>query len=189
MTLFVGGQETTFSALTFIIYLLAKDERVQEKLYKEIIAYEAEAKALDGMIHLNYLNYVIHEGLRLFPPVWAIGRKAVSEDRISGVVISKGATMFISVYGLHRNPNFWESPLEFLPERFHNKIPNNIFMPFGKGPRACVGANFGFLEIQIILCLLIKNFKINLVRQEAIEVETLLTMLPKEDLWLYIVPR
>lgn len=188
MTLFVGGQETTFSALTFISYLLAKNTAVQQKLFTALQAHEVQ----DGLDHrhtLSYLNCVIHEGLRLFPPVWAIGRKAVREDQFNGITIPRGATIFISVYGLHRNSHFWEAPGDFIPERFNRKLPGNAFIPFGKGPRVCVGANFGFQEIHMVLYLLIKKFRISLVQDRDIKVETLLTMLPKEDLWLSMKPR
>ena len=184
VTIFSAGHETSSNGLTWTLYLLSQHPEIVAKL-------RAEAKAvLDGELptfhHLKDLIYtrqVLEEGMRLFPPVWAVGRYAAQSDEWNGHVIDKNTPVAVLIHLLHRHPDLWEDPEVFDPERFApDKVkarPNAHYMPFGGGPRMCIGNHFAMMEMQLILSMLIQTFNFELIDNQRIEMEALVTLRPK----------
>ena len=159
ITLFIAGQETTSNALTFLFYLISKHPEVEERLVDEI-GKAFKSNAPFSKDKMPYVEATIHEALRLYPPAWAISRKALDTDQIGDYEIPKGSTVFLSIYAIHRDPDFWSSPDEFIPDRFlDGNYDKQAYLPFGKGPRTCIGSNFALLEIKIVLSLLLNKYK------------------------------
>lgn len=137
ITLYVAGQETTSNALTFLVHQIEQHPEVKSRILESD----------------EYLNAVIKEGLRLYPPVWAISREALQDVEIGDLLVSKGDTVFISIYAMHRHKDYWENPESFNPDRFLEKGVNKnpAYLPFGKGSRFCIGNHLANLEMMIVL--------------------------------------
>ncbi|HET9225023.1 MAG TPA: cytochrome P450 [Thermoanaerobaculia bacterium] len=178
LSLVLAGHETTATTLSWCCHLLATHPEIQQNLREEVV------RALPADLpRLPYARMVVEEALRLYPPVWMITRRAVAEDRIGGYSIPAGSDILISVYTLHRHPDFWEAPEEFRPERFATR-PSQAYMPFGTGPRACLGRGFAFLEAILTLSLIVRSFELSPVPGKPPEAEPLLTLRPRNGLFL-----
>ncbi|MBL0340436.1 MAG: cytochrome P450 [Bacteroidetes bacterium] len=107
----------------------------------------------------------MEESMRIYPPAWIIGRKTIHADAISNYKISAGHNILISPYALHRDKRFWPEPEKFIPERFtpeeSKNRPKNSYLPFGAGPRMCIGNNFAMMEMQIVLTMILQNLNRN----------------------------
>ena len=143
---FVSRYETTAAALLFTSYLLAKNPEVQRKLQEEIDANFSDDKkaTYDNVSELQYLDMVLSESMRVYPPIPShIGRWAAEERTICGKVIPKHVAITSAVWVLHHDPRFWTDPWRFDPQRFapenRDKIVEMTYMPFGEGPRNCIG--------------------------------------------------
>ena len=142
---------------------------------------------------LQYCKMVIQESMRYIPSVWGIGREALEDDTIDGFAISKGATVGVSIFQMHHHPDYWENPEGFDPERFHPDVVNNlnkwVYMPFGAGPRMCIGNAFAMMESQIILSIISKQFQLNLRREIPVEFESGITLRPKNEMLMDVIKR
>jgi cytochrome P450 len=164
LTFIIAGHETTAVALSWTLWLLAKDQASQQRTFEE-----AKAVAGDGPIaaaHVEALSYcrqVIQEAMRLFPPAPGIGRQARVAMELGGVPITAGARVHIPVFALHRNARLWDNPNAFDPERFTadqvKARSRYAFLPFGGGPRICIGAGFATIEAAVILATLVRRFR------------------------------
>lgn len=144
VTLFVAGQETTTNALAFALYLLGEHPEEMERLRA---AYEKDAG--QGEAHLEA---VVKESLRLYPPAWAVSRVAIAGEELDGHEVPAGKTVFLSIYAMQRHPDYWEAPEAFLPGRWLDMAGRpEAYMPFGMGPRICVGEHFALMEMQEVL--------------------------------------
>lgn len=145
MNPFIPRYETTAAALIFTSYLLAKNPDVQRKLQEEIDNNfpDDEVVNLDNVSELQYLDMVLSESMRVYPPIAQIGRWAAEERTICGKVIPKHVAVLSAIWVLHHDPKFWTDPWKFDPERFSPENRDNIvemsYMPFGDGPRNCIG--------------------------------------------------
>ena len=161
ITMFAAGHETSATALSWLLLELAKQPGIVAKIRAEAELFET-VPTFDQLLKLPYTRQVIEEGMRLFPPAWTMTREALEDDEVEGKPILKGISVFMSIYELHRNPNIWKNPLVFDPENFS---PENVknrpkfnYLPFGAGPRLCIGLQFAMMEMQLILAALIKRF-------------------------------
>ena len=193
MTIFVAGNETSSNALTWTFYLLSQNPDAQEKMIREIDA-KLDAGLVLGFNTVNefhYVRQVIEESMRLFPPVWSIGRRTIEDDEIGGYRIEKQTNVLIPLIYLHRSEKYWEEPTKFKPERFapeiRNSIDRYIYFPFGGGPRLCIGNNFAMLEMQLILIVLYKRFRFKLQPGFKVEAEPIVTLRPKHGLMVNAV--
>lgn len=155
-TIFVAGHETTAQALSWTIYLLSKNPEIEQKLTQHIQEItQGESLKKEHVMKLTYVLQIIEESMRLFPPAWIFARRALEDDIIDGYPIKKEDNVFISPYVMHRSEKFWDNPTKFDPERFSSENKKNIdkfvYMPFGGGPRLCIGNNFALMEMQIVL--------------------------------------
>jgi cytochrome P450 len=171
MTLFVAGHETTANALTWTWYLLAKHADVRERLREE----------LAGDPQTPYLDAVLNETLRLYPPAWLLGRDARREVDIGGWRIRKGATVLLSQLVLHRSEQYYEQPQRFMPERWLNPppLPQFAYFPFGGGSRKCLGDRFAWTEARTELAHLVRRYRFELESDAPVEPDPIITLRPR----------
>ena len=165
-TMIVAGHETTALTLFWSLYLLASAPVEQERVLQEVRAVELDAdNAGDAFTKLSYTRAVVDETLRLYPPAFIIVRKAIGPDRIGDLAIPKGSMVSVAPWVLHRHVGRWRDPDAFNPSRFldaQQKAPRFAYLPFGAGPRVCVGAQFALAEAIIVLATLIQHFEVAL---------------------------
>jgi cytochrome P450 len=191
LILFTAGHETTANALSFTLLLLAQNNSVQEKLFKEVDTIDFESEnLLEQLTKLSYTKQCIEEAMRLYPPAYFFDRGSVAEDKIDGIDYKKDTVWLLSIYELHRLADFWEKPEIYYPERFspeRKKDFSSYYFPFGAGPRMCIGNNFAMYEMMMVIALLAKKFKFSTPTKE-IEINPLITLRPKEAI-LKFIPR
>ncbi len=166
-TMLLAGFETTSRLLFWAAYLLCLDPAEQARLRQEVAAFTPErVAALDDIQHWPRLRNVLLEAMRLYPPVTLVMRQAVGPDVVCGEQIDKGCLIWISPWVLHRHNKFWDQPTAFMPGRFAGKpnpwISEPAYLPFGGGPRICIGAGFALAEASIVLATLLSRFEISL---------------------------
>ena len=191
LTFIVAGHETTALALTWALYLCAFDPEVQDKARREVRAHLGPRTArVDDIMHLPYIRMILDETLRLYPPASIISREAVGPDTLVGHPVEKGRNIVIPIYALHRHERLWDAPNAFKPERFAKpkEIPRYQYIPFGDGPRICIGMNFSFQEAVIILATLLARFEFDLIDGATPRPEMILTLRPHNGLWLKVRP-
>ena len=194
LIMFVAGHETTANTLSWLWYNLSQSPEVEQKVYDEVArVVSGDAISLDELKELTYLDAVIKETLRLYPPGWWFARRAVEDDEIAGYFIPKGHHVWISAYVTHRHPDLWPEPDVFKPERF---LSDNIsdkerfaYFPFGGGPRQCIGNHFAMIEMKILVAQVIKRFKLNLVPEFEVVPVPVTTLRPKNGLHMQLTPR
>ncbi|TYA74549.1 cytochrome P450 [Seonamhaeicola marinus] len=181
LILFVAGHETTANALTFILKLLAQDNQVLKKVQNEVaVVHKKDLEPLKEIGHLNYTKCAIEESLRLYPPAWITDRVNIEQDTFKDYVLKKGTIVGASIYELHRNEKYWDNPNSFIPERFLEENRKDItpyYMPFGAGPRLCIGNNFAIYEMILTVSTILKNYNVE-SNNEEIEVNPLITLKP-----------
>jgi cytochrome P450 len=183
MTIFLAGHETTANNLAWTMALLGRAPEVERKMVAEANAVLDGAAA--GMEHVHRLPYamnVIKESLRLYPPVWSLGRRAVEDDLVEGYLIPKDALVFISPWAIHRLPEFWSDPLAFDPERWTVEDPRRAhgsYLPFSMGQRKCIGDTFATVEAQLILTTILQKVHLALVPGQTFEPEPVITLRPR----------
>lgn len=167
MTLFLAGHETTALMLSWAWRALALHPAILEKLQGEIDReLDGKTPAPADIPRLKYLDYFLHEVLRLYPSAYLIGREATEPCEIGGYDIPKGMTLWACQWVMHRDPRYWEEPLVFRPERWEDdplaKHPRLIYFPFGAGPRVCIGNTFAMMEAGLILATLLQQVRVNM---------------------------
>lgn len=184
LTIFSAGHETSANGLAWTLYLLTQHPDIVAKMRAEI--KEVVGDNLPGfqdLRQLTYIRQVIDEGLRLYPPVWGISRTAINEDEFRGVKIQKKDVVFCTIYNAHHREDIYKNASSFNPDRFapaHTKaLPKMSYLPFGGGPRLCIGNMFALMEMQLILVGLLQRFEFQLVADQQIEMEALVTLRPK----------
>lgn len=187
MTLFLAGSETSSNALAWTLLLLSNYHKENNKVLDEIHSVVSEGlSGLDALKSLKYLNLVMQEALRMYPPAWILAREAIQDDEIGGIKIKKGSQVYISIHGMHQHPKYWNEPEKFIPERFNdNQRPKYSYFPFGGGPRFCIGAELAKMEIILTLYKLLQHFKFQNIN-DVVFPEPLITLRPKNGLYLKI---
>jgi cytochrome P450 len=183
MTIFMTGHETTANALTWAWYLLAQHPDVARRMQAELNeVLGGRPPALEDLQHLKYTTMVFNEALRLYPPIWVFSRLVKEKDQIDGFEIPAKSTVFISPYALHRRPDFWENPEGFDPDRFDSeksaKVPRYAYIPFGGGPRECIGINLAMMEGPLILATIAQRYQLHLLPGHRVEMDPSITLRP-----------
>ncbi|XP_020833439.1 cytochrome P450 3A24-like [Phascolarctos cinereus] len=169
-----AGYETTSSVLSFFFYNLATHPEIQQKLQEEIDAVfpSKEAVTYDALVQMEYLDMVIHENLRLFPITSRIERVAKKTVELNGLRIPKGTVVMTPSFALHRDPEYWPEPEEFRPERFSKGNKDNmnpyVYLPFGAGPRNCIGMRFALMSMKVAICRLLQEFSFRTCKETQI---------------------
>ena len=194
VTIFMAGHETTAQALSWTFYLLSQHPDVEGKLHDELAAVLAgRTPRYEDLARLRYTRMVIEESMRLFPPAHTIGRQPVDNDEVLGHRIPAGSTVLIHPWLLHRKPALWEDPDRFDPERFAPertaKHPRFAYIPFGAGPRICIGAAFAMAEAIIILATIAQCYRLRLKPGCPVEPQGLITLRPRHGLQMTLERR
>jgi cytochrome P450 len=173
MTMFIAGHETTAGVLSWTWYLLSKHADVEQRLHAELAdVLGGRAPTLDDVPRLAFTRAILDEAMRLYPPVWVFPRSAVDDDEIGGYRIPRGSMLLLSPYITHRLPDLWDNPERFDPERFlpgRPPQPGFTFVPFGDGPRTCIGSHFAVLEMQLVLATLAQRYRMELTPGQLVE--------------------
>lgn len=174
VTLFAAGHETTSNALTWTWYLLAEHPHVEEKLHEELDrVLNGRSPTLADLDNLPYTEAVIKESMRLYPPVWLLMIRASNELlALNGYQIEPGSWIWVSPYVTHRSAQYFPNPSRFDPERFlgsnAGEIPRYAYIPFGAGPRVCIGNSFAMMEARLILATIAQKYCLGLVPGQEI---------------------
>ena len=192
--LFIAGHDTSTNALSWAWYLLCKHPEVLEKLKEEIHRVLPDDEiTFERLMQLEYTQQVIEEAIRIFPPVWVTNRIAVEDDEFKGIPIKKGTTMATYFYGLYHSPKVWDNPESFQPERFvkdKKKARHKFsFLPFGGGPRMCIGKQFATIEMKLVLAKMVKRYQLDLVPGQNIEPNPMINLHPKNGIKMKVGKR
>ncbi len=191
LTFFLAGHETSAVALTWGFYELSRNPAVENKLRNEVLeTFGKKPITLSDLPKLTYCKQVCQEILRLYPPAWAIAREAIEDDALGDFYIQKGDSVVINTYWLHRNPEHWQNPTEFLPERWEVENSNQhkfAYAPFGGGPRLCIGNHFAMMEMQIVLASVLRKYQLQF-HTEPNGFDCALTLRPKSDVMVSLSP-
>ena len=191
LTFIVAGHETTALTLAWSLYLMGFDQTTQEKARTEAQSVlQGRAATGSDVDNLPYIRQIIEEALRLYPPAGIISRSARRPDTLGGREIRTGDTVMIPIYALGRNKLLWDDPDAFRPERFDDRknIDRYAYLPFGDGPRICIGASFALQEAVIILATLLSRFRFTPVPGKDPEPVMILTLRPEGGVWLKADP-
>jgi cytochrome P450 len=183
-TFLLAGQETTSLALTWLWYLLSQHPPAQRRLEEEIdTVLRGRPPEYTDLANLPYTRMAIDEAMRLYPPAWGFSRQALADDELRGFHLPRGWLAFVIPYVLHRLPAFWEDPEAFDPERFLPERsadrPKFAYLPFGAGPRQCIGNHFALIEMQLIVATLAQRYRLRLVPGHRVEPWALITLRPR----------
>jgi cytochrome P450 len=201
ITLFLAGHETTANALAWTFYLLSQHPEVEARLHAELDAVlgppssgpPPRAPSYDDLPRLPYVEQVIKESLRLYPPAFMVVRRAHQDTEIGGFPVPAGSEIVVWTYLTHRDPRWFPEPDRFRPERFapdeEAKIPKLAYAPFGAGPRACIGKGFAMVEARLLLATLAHRLRFELPPGHHVEPEPRVTLRPKGGLRMTIRPR
>lgn len=187
MGLLLAGHETTANALTWTFYLLSQDLWASDRIRNEVDRELGDRLPTSvDLPRLTYLRQVLDESLRLYPPAWIIGRRAIQDDEIGGYYVPADTVIAICIYTLHRHPTFWEQPDRFDPDRFTPervaKRDKNVYIPFSIGPRQCIGNSFGLMEASLILAGIAQRFELHLLPGIEVQPQPLFVLRPNRDL-------
>jgi len=189
MTLFLAGHETTANALSWTWLLLGQHPEVEEKLVEELRrVLGGRAPTASVLPRLTYTEMVLREAMRLYPPVWVIGRRALAPFRLGNYELPAETNVVMSQLITHRDAKYFPEPERFDPDRWRPNDPRNLslprfaYFPFGGGPRVCIGAGFSMMEAVLLLATIAQNFKLTLVPGQTIEKLPSVTLRPKSGI-------
>lgn len=193
ITLFVAGHETTAAALTWAWLLLAQHPDVAERLYAEVDrVLGGQPVTFEKLRDLPLLDAVIKETLRLYPPAFSFGRTVLRPFQIGPHAFPKGAIVLISPFVTHRRPSLYAAPDEFRPERFlsqETQPDRYAYLPFGAGPRVCLGNMFAMMEAAVILATMVQHVRLERTDHAPVERDTLITLRPRDPLTVRVTRR
>jgi cytochrome P450 len=183
-TFLLAGQETTSLALTWTWYLLSQNPNARQRLEAELDAVLGDREpAFTDLVNLPYARMVVDEAMRIYPPAWGFSRQALADDELGGFHLPRGWLAFVMPYVLHRLPAFWPDPEVFDPDRFLPERvaerPKFVYLPFGAGPRQCIGNQFALLEAQLSVACIAQRYRLHLVPGHPVEPWPLITLRPR----------
>ena len=193
MTLFIAGHETTANALAWTWHLLAEHDDVRVKMKAEIDAVLGPDRmpGLEDVAKLPYTTAVLSEAMRIYPPVWVVGRRALEDVTIGDYEVPRRTIVITSQYLIHRDERFWPDPLEFRPERWLDEAaqaarPKFAYFPFGGGGRVCIGEAFAWTEGAILLAVMARRWRFEPVPGHEIAINPTVTLRPKHGLKMIV---
>jgi cytochrome P450 len=187
VTLLLAGHETTANALSWTWYLLASNTDSESKLHAEIDrALGGRLPSVDDLPNLPYTEKVLREAMRLYPPAWGLGRRAVREFETGGYQIPTDSILFACPYVTQRDARWFVDPLRFDPDRWtpelETALPRFAYFPFGGGPRQCIGEHFAWLEGVLLLAVFAQKWRLRLVPDHKVEMQPSITLRPKNGI-------
>jgi cytochrome P450 len=193
LTIFLAGHETTANALTWTWYLLSQNPQMEARLYAEVDALGDRLPTYEDMAALPYTRMVLMESMRLYPPAWAIGRRAMESFEAREFTVPANSVVLMSQYVMHRDERFFPDPERFDPERWTPEAqaarPKFAYFPFGGGNRVCIGEQFAWMEGVLLIATLAQRWKMRLVPGHPIELKPLITLRPKYGMRMILETR
>lgn len=194
VTLLLAGHETTALALSWTWYLLSLHPEVDAKLYAELRSVlNGRSPTPADMRALPYTERVIQESMRLFPPAYGFGREAVADCEIGGYDVPAGTTVFMSPWLMHHDARWFDEPQRFNPDRWSDglaeRLPRHAYLPFGGGPRICIGNTFAMMEAVLLLATIAQRFRLERVSDEPVKPHTTITLRPHGGVTLRVAQR
>jgi len=193
--IFVAGHETTAIAMTFVWYLLSKHPREEARLHAELESVlGGRAPIYEDLVHLPYTRMVIEEAMRLYPPAPGLSRREpVADDVIGDHKVTKKDTVVVIPWVMHRHRALWDDPDRFDPERFSEARsqgrPRFAYLPFGGGPRICIGASLAMTEAQLILATIAQRYRVRLAPGQDIRLQHRVMLRPRDGIRMILEPR
>lgn len=189
ITLYIAATDTSSKVLSWSFYLIAKNRSIKEKIFQEISFIGNEIKYTD-LDKLIYTRCLIAETMRLYPPVWAISRNPTEDLVLNNYLFKKDSTVLLFPFIIHRDKRFYNEPLKCRPERWMNderkKISKYSYIPFGAGPRVCLGDNFAWMELLISIIKIMKHYDFKLAKNQDVKISSSITLKPKDGIYLKI---
>ncbi len=193
LTMLSAGHDTTSNALVWTLHELARHPAVVSELEAELDAVlGGRTPSIEDIPKLQYTAQVVKESMRVYPPVWIVGRQAKRKTSLGGYKIPKGAYIFLPQWALHRHPKYWDNPEAFDPSRFAPDKPQPdrfLYMPFNRGQRQCIGDRFAEMELVLVLATLAQQYRFHLDPDHVAELEPSVTLRPKNGLPMRITRR
>jgi cytochrome P450 len=193
LTFVAAGHETAQNSLSWTFYLLSQHPEVREKLLAELRSVlGGRAPTVDDLAHLPYLEWVMNESWRVFPPAWTQGRRAVEDFELDGYHFPADTIFMTSQWVLHHLPDIWGDPDAFRPERWDpangQKVPQGAYFPFGAGPRICIGMPFAQMETRLLLATILQRYTPRLVPGFPVVLQPKVTIRPKYGMKMILEP-
>ena len=183
MTIFLAGHETTANALMWTWYAISQAPEVEKKLHATVDALGEKLPTLDDIAHLKYVEMVFAEGMRLYPPVWIIGRRAINDCELGGWTVPAGSIVLLSQYITQRDGRFFSEPEKFDPERWTQEAaaarPTYSYFPFSSGSRQCLGEPFAWMEGVLAIAVIAQKWRLGLAPGQRVEMAPQLTLRSK----------
>jgi cytochrome P450 len=204
MTIFIAGHETTANALTWTFYLLSQNPDIESILHEEIDSVlgtssnrssngDARTPTTDDIPQLQYTEKVLRESMRLYPPVWTMGRYVENDYPVGEYIIPAGSSILMSQYVMHHDPRYYEESERFNPgrwtEEFKTRLPRFSYLPFGGGIRGCIGESYAWMEGILILSIIAQKWTMRLVPGQRIKLDPAITLRPKHGIRMKLVKR
>ena len=190
---FIAGHETVSSCLTWTWYLLSKNPDCQRRVKAEVDEVLGDrTPTIEDVPKLQYIQNVLLEALRLYPPIFVLMRNAREDDEIGGYHIPAGENVVLCPYMTHRHPDFWENPEGFDPDRFTPERVEGLhrmaYFPFSGGPRKCIGNDFAMLEMPLVVAMVAQRYRLNLVPGWPVVPEPAISLRPRDPLMMTLEP-
>ncbi|WP_165822155.1 cytochrome P450 [Hymenobacter edaphi] len=186
--LLVAGHETSANGLSWLWYLLARHPAEAARLHAELAAVLGPRRpTFADLPRLPYALQAVQETLRLYPPVWMVDRRAARDDEYQGLRLPQGTLISAYLYGVHHHSALWDEPEVFRPARFGPEAPSPppyAYLPFGGGPRLCIGQQFALTEMQLVLLQVLRRFEVEWVAQPPVLMRPLISLRPRHDIRL-----
>jgi cytochrome P450 len=194
LTLLLAGHETTAIALTWTLYLLSRHPQVEATLAAELDrVLHGQVPAIDDLPRLAFTSQVVTESLRLYPPAWAFGREAIRDSRLGGHRVAAGTSVVMSQWVLHRDPRYYAGPEIFDPSRWAGGLAKHLppfaYLPFGGGPRRCIGSGFAMTEAVLLLAMIAQRFRMTLSPGHPVTPWPTITLRPKHGIRMVLHAR
>jgi cytochrome P450 len=192
LTMIAAGHETSANGLTWALYALSAHPEIRDRIREEAdrVIGRSGIPSFEQIADMHYTRMVVEEAMRLYPPAWVIGRKAIADDVADGWQIPKGQIVLIPVYLIHRDPALWDQPDLFRPERFSPEAAKArhkfAYLPFGGGPRLCIGYQFALMEMQLLLAMIYQQVDLVNDPSHAVVKQPLVTLKPKTGVQMFV---
>jgi cytochrome P450 len=194
MTIFLAGHETSANAMSFTWYLLSQHPEIEKKFHEEVDRQLGGRRPrMQDLPELPLTSRIFAEAIRLFPPLWVIGRRATEQCQIGRYMLPAGSVVILSQYVTHRDPRWYPEPLRFDPDRWlpasRSERPRFSYFPFSAGSRSCLGEAFAGTEVVLCLATLAQKWKLHLVSSTPIALQPQLTLRARYGIKMRVEPR
>jgi len=194
ITIFLAGHETTANTLTWTWYLLSEHPDIEQRLHRELDSVLAgRLPTAEDFPRLQYTEMVITEAVRLYPPAWILGRRALKDYKLGPYIVPAGAIVIMSPYVMHHDPRYFPDPFRFDPDRWMAEAraprPQFSYFPFGGGPRRCIGEGFALMESIMVLATLAQKWSLRRAVDQPVALQPLVTLRPKHGMRMVLMSR